>query len=60
MDASPKTIFDIFNGSRNIEVPFFQRAYVWDEPQWERMLEDVEDVCFARTPYFLGSVILKQ
>ncbi|NLC39994.1 MAG: DUF262 domain-containing protein, partial [Clostridiaceae bacterium] len=60
MDASPKTIFDIFNGSRNIEVPFFQRAYVWDEPQWERMLEDVEDVCLVRNPNFLGSVILKQ
>lgn len=38
----------------------FQRAYVWDEPQWERLLDDIENVCKTHTPYFMGSVILKQ
>lgn len=60
MDAGKRTINDIFNGSRILEIPFFQRAYVWDEPQWERLLDDVENVSQTRTPYFLGSVILKQ
>lgn len=60
MDAGKRTINEIFNGSRILEVPFFQRAYVWDEPQWERFLEDVETVSQTRTPYFMGSVILKQ
>lgn len=60
MDAGKRTINEIFNGSRIFEIPFFQRAYVWDEPQWERLLEDVEDVCRTKTPYFMGSVILKQ
>lgn len=60
MDAGKRTINEIFNGSRILEIPFFQRSYVWDETQWERLLYDVENVSQTRTPYFLGSVILKQ
>ena len=60
MDAGKRTINEIFNGSRILEIPFFQRAYVWEEAQWERLLEDVENVSKTRAPYFMGSVILKQ
>lgn len=60
MDAGKRTINEIFNGSRILEIPFFQRAYVWGETQWERLLDDVENVSRTRTPYFMGSVILKQ
>ena len=60
MEAGKRTINDIFNGNRVLEIPFFQRAYVWEEPQWERLLEDMKDVSENRKPYFLGSVILKQ
>ncbi|MCL2400198.1 MAG: DUF262 domain-containing HNH endonuclease family protein, partial [Defluviitaleaceae bacterium] len=60
MDAGAKRIPDIFNGSRVLEIPFFQRAYVWGEEQWERLLEDVETVSRNNKPYFMGSVILKQ
>lgn len=60
MDAGKRTINDIFNGNRVLEIPFFQRAYVWDEFQWERFLEDMELISITNKPYFLGSVILKQ
>lgn len=60
MDAGKRTINDIFNGNRILEIPFFQRAYVWDMPQWERLLEDMKNVSLNNKPYFLGSVILKQ
>ncbi|MBS1572829.1 MAG: DUF262 domain-containing protein [Bacteroidetes bacterium] len=60
MDAGKRTINDIFNGNRVLEIPFFQRAYVWDTDQWERLLEDMEHVSQTNKPYFLGSVILKQ
>lgn len=60
MDAGKRTINDIFNGNRVLEIPFFQRAYVWGENQWERLLEDMESVSNSKKPYFLGSVILKQ
>src|SRR5699024_47689 len=60
MDAGKRTINDIFNGNRVLEIPFFQRAYVWDKPQWERLLQDMESVSKSLKPYFLGSIILKQ
>ena len=60
MDAGKRTINEIFNGSKVLEVPFFQRAYVWKETNWERFLEDIEYVCASKTPYFMGSLILKQ
>ena len=60
MEAGKRTINDIFNGNRVLEIPFFQRSYVWTEAQWERLLEDMETVSSINKPYFLGSVILKQ
>lgn len=60
MEAGKRTIRDIFNRGRNLEIPFFQRAYVWDAEQWQRFLEDMRMVSITKKPYFLGSVILKQ
>ncbi|MGF1532752.1 MAG: DUF262 domain-containing protein [Bernardetiaceae bacterium] len=60
MEAGKRTIRDIFNRGRNLEIPFFQRAYVWDTEQWQRFLEDMRMVSRTKRPYFLGSVILKQ
>lgn len=60
MDAHKALISDIFNGSTLIEIPFFQRAYVWKEDLWARLLEDMEFIVKARKPHFLGSIILKE
>jgi uncharacterized protein with ParB-like and HNH nuclease domain len=60
MEAGKRTINDIFNGNRVLEIPFFQRSYVWSDIQWERLIEDMETVSATNKPYFLGSVILKQ
>lgn len=60
MEAGKRTISDIFNGNRILEIPFFQRAYVWEDAQWERLLKDMEQISELNKPYFLGSVILKQ
>ena len=60
MDAGKRTISEIFTGNKMLEVPFFQRAYVWKEENWERFLEDLEYVSGSRMPYFMGSLILKQ
>ena len=49
MDAGKRTINDIFNGNRILEIPFFQRAYVWGNDQWERLLEDMENVSFCNS-----------
>ncbi|WP_416190739.1 DUF262 domain-containing protein [Neisseria sp. CCUG12390] len=60
MEAGKRSINELFNGNRTLNVPFFQRSYVWKEEQWERFLSDMEMVSEQKQPYFLGSVILKQ
>ena len=60
MDAHKALINDIFNGSTLIEIPFFQRSYVWQEGLWSRLLEDMEYVVKSRKTHFLGSIILKE
>lgn len=60
MDAHKALISDIFNGSTLIEIPFFQRSYVWKEDLWARLLEDMEFVVKTKKQHFLGSIILKE
>lgn len=60
MDAHKSLISGIFNNATLIEVPFFQRTYVWKEDLWARLLEDMEYVSKTRKPHFLGSIILKE
>ena len=60
MDAHKAIITNIFNNSTLVEVPFFQRSYVWREDLWSRLLDDMEYVAKTRKPHFLGSIILKE
>lgn len=60
MEATKEQIANIFNGHRILEVPYYQRSYVWKEEQWKRFLEDMEFISYSKQDYFLGSVILKQ
>ncbi len=59
MEANKVLINGVFNGSRQLDIPFYQRSYVWDKPEWERFLSDMEFVSASKTPYFLGSLIVK-
>lgn len=60
MEAGKRSTSDIFNKNRILEIPFFQRSYVWDTDNWERFLEDMKAVSDENKDYFLGSVIIKQ
>ena len=42
--------------NKYIEVPFFQREYVWEEKNWRDLIDNLLDV---DDTHFLGSVILK-
>jgi uncharacterized protein with ParB-like and HNH nuclease domain len=59
MQAETPNINNVFNRSRKLQIPHFQRSYVWKEEQWERFLEDMKTVSQLEKPYFLGSIILK-
>lgn len=43
-----------------IEIPFFQRAYVWGQNEWEQLFEDLKMSFENNKEHFLGSIILKQ
>lgn len=60
MDANKALISNIFNGFTVVEVPFFQRTYVWRDDLWARFLEDMEFIVKMRKPHFFGSIILKE
>lgn len=60
MDAHKAIITNIFNNSTLVEVPFFQRSYVWKDDLWTRLIEDMEYVVKTNKPHFLGSIILKE
>ena len=52
-------ITNIFNNSTLIEVPFFQRPYVWNEELWAKFLEDIEYIVKTQKTHFFGAIILK-
>lgn len=60
MTADKKLLGEIFHNGLALEIPFFQRAYVWQEEQWERLLEDLKELSFKKGSFFLGSIILKK
>ena len=60
MNAGKININGIFHGARKLEVPFYQRAYVWGEEHWERLLDDLAFITSTNRPYFIGSIILKK
>lgn len=61
MTAHEKKLTDILNGSRLLEIPYYQRAYVWNDDLWRRFLEDIIDLTKPGSkPHFIGSIILKQ
>lgn len=54
MDAEGKT-FKFLTDNAYYEIPFFQRAYVWNEDNWEDLIENL----MSEKPSFLGSIIVK-
>lgn len=53
MNANTQSVYQIFDSGVSIEVPFFQRSYVWTDVEWKKFLSDMEDLCKQEKPYFL-------
>lgn len=47
------------NEQIHVEVPFFQRPYVWDEDDWENLLDSIDNAKQQKMP-FIGSFILQE
>jgi uncharacterized protein with ParB-like and HNH nuclease domain len=68
VDANKSSLLAIFEKKMRVEVPLFQRQYVWDEErQWQPLWEDIErkfaDSLGGRKDapvHFLGAMVLDQ
>lgn len=59
MIAKEASIKDVVETEpHRLEVPFFQRRYVWEEENWEEMLQAIEN--FDEERPFWGSIIIKK
>ena len=60
MKASKENLTSFIGSNQYYEIPFFQRSYVWDIDQWERIIDDAIYASETRKPLFLGAVIFKK
>src|SRR5262245_61830204 len=67
MNATKRSLGQIFDPSIRLAVPLFQRPYVWEqEKNWEPLWESVNEAAERRLagtnhrPHFLGAVVLNQ
>lgn len=69
MQAKDYTVDDVFREGQLLEIPLYQRRYIWDlESQWQPLWTDIERIAHRVTanpqehqrPYFLGSVVIQQ
>lgn len=68
MDAGAATVLEIFEKKHRLEVPLFQRQYVWNEehqwaPLWEDIARKFGDYIAGRKDgpvHFLGAMVLDQ
>lgn len=59
MDGFGKTLFWFSEDDLTLEVPFFQRPYVWDEENWESLINSISKSS-PKTMPFIGSFILQE
>ena len=68
MDANAVSVLDIFEKKHRLEIPLFQRQYVWNEehqwaPLWEDISRKVSEYLVGRKDgpvHFLGAMVLDQ
>lgn len=69
MQAKDYTVDDVFREGQLLEIPLYQRRYIWDlESQWQPLWTDIERIARRvlanplehQKPYFLGSVVIQQ
>lgn len=54
------TLSTIFNNAQRIEIPFFQRPYVWKKANWEKLYDSIMTIANEGESQYLGTIIVKQ
>jgi uncharacterized protein with ParB-like and HNH nuclease domain len=60
IEANLKTISAILFGKRILQIPKYQRQYVWDVKQVRKLAEDCDNATIKEINHFCGSVIIKK
>ncbi len=61
LDANKETIGNIFSVNRFYIIPPFQRRFVWQRENFQKLIEDLwEAFQSGRNYYFLGSIVLSK
>lgn len=60
IQASERSLSDVFNAKFNFRIPDYQRPYSWGKEQAAELLSDIKDAAerSPEEPYFLGSIVL--
>ena len=60
MDFYGKTTLGLFDSSqKSFEIPVYQRAYSWEEDQWQTFLNDLLEQIEGENNYFYGNILLE-
>ena len=62
MKASETSLQSVIEGAKQYIVPLYQRAYSWEKKQWQKLWDDLVELCEADGPrsHFLGSIVSMQ
>jgi uncharacterized protein with ParB-like and HNH nuclease domain len=65
ISANKESLKTFFDYNKQYIVPFFQRAYVWNEDYWENLWEDIiqvneKHINKQKVEHFFGTIITKQ
>lgn len=61
MTPTPTTIKKFFGvEDEQYAIPIYQRAYSWEEKQWNEFLEDLQEATNGENRYFFGNVLLEK
>ncbi|OOB78139.1 MAG: hypothetical protein BEN18_08345 [Epulopiscium sp. Nuni2H_MBin001] len=58
--TAEQTAFNFIRKSIFLDIPFFQRPYVWEKDDWDSLLDTLVDGLDNKSSIFLGSIILKE
>jgi uncharacterized protein with ParB-like and HNH nuclease domain len=59
MKASETTLRELLEGTKQFQIPLFQRRYSWDEKYWKTLWEDLLSIYNGEVEggYFIGTVV---
>lgn len=60
LDTATISFQELLEGSREYRVPPFQRAYSWDEDNWEDLWEDIRPGTDMANPHYMGAIVLRK